>query len=291
MITKVKRVLQKKISQKKRYNNVKKDYILGGQYSEEYKKASVCGGDLTGKKVIITGGSRGVGLAICKRFLSEGASVLITGRNEKSLKEICDQMGDAKLKYFVWNLVNIENCSIKICEMSNLLGGIDVLVNNAGIYTEEDKNRDFLNMTQEVFDEVLNTNLKAPVFICQAVAQYMIDNKIKGHIVNITSINGFMPAFGMTSYGMSKASLIHFTKGIANILIKSGIVVNGIAPGWLATDMAGKKDGDSVYTTGIPSLRLGFPDEIAALCAFLASKFGENLIGEVVTSDGGKSLA
>ena len=246
---------------------------------------------LLGKNAIVTGGSRGIGFAIAKKLAEEGARVIITGRKEQSLVQACDKLGitENKVDYIVWDITDIEHCRPKIEQAATQLGSpIDILINNAGVLTKNDFNMNYLDLTPDEWDCVMDTNLKATYFICQNMAKHMLKNNIRGHIVNIASEMGIRPA--CVSYGISKWGVVGMTKGLGKMLAPRGIVVNGIAPGAITTDMMNWKEGDPVVRESHANKRFGFPEEIANLAAFLCSSYGDNIIGEIVTSDGGSSL-
>lgn len=244
--------------------------------------------DLEGKRAIITGAGRGIGLAIAKAYIKYGARVLITGRDKERLEKASEDFQE-NVEYMVWDVCDISDCRKKIEIAAEKLGGSpEILVNNAGVLTEHDFKWEYLEITPEEWDYVMNTNCKAMFFMCQNMAKYMIENKVRGHIVNITSEMGFRPA--CVPYGISKWGAVGMTKGLGMMLAPEGIVVNGIAPGAITTDMMGWKPGDSIIRDSHANRRFGFPEEIAELAAFLGSTAGDNIIGEVILSDGGSSL-
>ena len=181
----------------------------------------------------------------------------------------------------------MENLAERLIEIENLFynNHIDILVNCAGTKTGNEEV--FFKTSPEDFDMVVNTNLKAPFFWCQQVAQHMIDKGIQGHIVNIISIKGFIGE--ASPYSVSKWGCTSLTKGLARMLAPKGIVVNGIAPGGTKTEMAHLKEDTYLHLT-TPSMRLADPNEIANIAVFLASDLGNNIVGDVVVSDGGQML-
>ncbi len=242
---------------------------------------------LKGKRAIVTGGSRGIGRAIAKEFINEGAKVLITGRSEEALVQITEKQDN--LEYLVWDATDFDNYNSNIKKSYDKLGGnIDILVNNAGVLTQNDFMMNYLDLELNEWDLVMDTNLKAVYFMCQSMAKYMIENNIKGHIINIGSEMGRRPA--CVSYGISKWGVEGLTKGFGQKLASKGIIVNGIAPGATTTSMMNWSEGDSIERKTHANGRFGFPEEIARLAAYLASDFGENIIGEMILCDGGSSL-
>lgn len=243
---------------------------------------------LAGKRALVTGAGGGIGFAIAKKYCEEGAKVIITGRNEEKLVSACDKMGEMA-QYMVWDVTDFDHCRENIEKAADMLeGAIEILVNNAGVLTHNDFVWNYLDLTPEEWDLVMDTNCKAMFFMCQNMAKHMLKNQIKGHIVNITSEMGFRPA--CVTYGIAKWGTVGMTKGLGMMLASRNIVVNGIAPGAITTDMMGWKDGDSVYRESHANRRFGYPEEIAELAAFLGSDKADNIVGEVILSDGGSSL-
>ena len=139
---------------------------------------------------------------------------------------------------------------------------IDILVNSAGVVSHSD----FLDMSEQEYDSIMDINAKGTFFMSQAVAKYMIENRIKGHILNVTSSSALRPAW--TPYQMSKWAVRGLTFGAADKLLPHGIIVNAIAPGPTATPMLDKNEGDSIYNATCPAGRFAMPSEIAALATF-----------------------
>lgn len=170
----------------------------------------------------------------------------------------------------------------KIKEAASLFEGrIDILVNSAGIVAKSD----FIHMSELEYDTIMDTNTKGTFFMSQAMGKFMIDKKIKGHILNVTSSSALRPAW--TPYQMSKWAVRGFTMGLADTLIPYGIVVNAIAPGPTATSMLGKKEGDSIYMSNSPSKRYAVPSEIAKLAVFMVSDMGNMIVGDTFYMTGG----
>lgn len=239
---------------------------------------------LENKKVLITGGSSGIGLAITKKCLETGAKVLITGRNFEKLKIVKEELNTDNLYILKWDASDIKVIDSNIKEVINVLGGIDIVFNNAGIYTTNK----FNEINEEEWEKVLNINLKGCFFISQFVAKYFITNKQRGKIINIASNRGILGAFG--PYGVSKWGIMGLTKGLGRDLIKNNVIVNGIAPGMTATNINGIDPRDNAFAGHIPNKRVALPEEIAEIALFLASDAANSIVGEVIVCDGGESL-
>lgn len=238
---------------------------------------------LEGKIALITGGSSGIGLEIAKSFLKCNCKVIIASSNEKKLKKICEQIDDVKLKYLVIDVTDIKNMKEKVKTAFSLFeeNKIDILVNSAGVVAQHD----FFNTTEEDFDNIMSINMKGTFFMSKFVSELMIKNNIKGHILNLSSSSAIRPAW--TPYQMSKWSIRGLTLGLADMLIKYGIVVNSIAPGPTATPMLGKQKGDTIYNETNPSGRYVTTDEVANLAIFMVSGLGNMIVGDTFYITGG----
>lgn len=236
---------------------------------------------LEGKVALITGGSSGIGFAIAEAFQHSGCRVVLAGRKEEILLECCRKIGGG-VKYIVLDVNDVTSMQDKIKEAASLFEGrIDILVNSAGIVAKSD----FIHMSELEYDTIMDTNTKGTFFMSQAMGKFMIDKKIKGHILNVTSSSALRPAW--TPYQMSKWAVRGFTMGLADTLIPYGIVVNAIAPGPTATSMLGKKEGDSIYMSNSPSKRYAVPSEIAKLAVFMVSDMGNMIVGDTFYMTGG----
>ena len=158
---------------------------------------------------------------------------------------------------------------------------LDILVNAAGVHG----NQCFGEVSEETWDSVLDVNLKGMFFMTQAVGNYMKNNNIKGHILNVSSAAALKP--GYTPYEISKSGVKSLTLGVAAELIQYGIIVNAIAPGPVATEMLGRKEGDTLYTDCVPAMRFATPSEIAQLAVIMASDMCNLVIGDTFYISGG----
>lgn len=241
---------------------------------------------LKNKVAFISGGSGGIGFAIAKTLLECGCKVIIAGTNKKKMFTLISELEEsyrANIKDFVLNLTDLSNLEQIVSDASALFGKIDIFVSSAGSHTQ---NVNFWNMTTDEYDRILNLNLKASYFLCQAFGKYMRINNIKGHILIISSSRGSEPAW--SPYGISKWGSDGMVKGLAKIMIPYGIVVNGIAPGPTATDLLGVKEGDSIYTTENVVGRYAMPSEISVYAKLLVSDLGNMVIGDVLHISGGR---
>lgn len=237
---------------------------------------------------VVTGASRGIGKAVVKELLNSGATVIGIARNKDTLEKLKTEINSASLFCYVCDIGNIDMLDVYIKDMLEManVNHIDVLINCAGIKNGNDER--YFEYTPNDFDEVINVNIRAPFFWCQKIGEHMINNNIKGHIVNVASIKGFIGE--ASPYGISKWGMVCLTQGLGRLLAGKGIVVNGVAPGGTATDMAPYKEGDSLTHLVTPNLRLALPSEIAKIAVFLASDMGSNIVGQVIVADGGQVL-
>ena len=225
------------------------------------------GNMLQDKVAVIIGGSGGIGLSIAKSFYESGCKIVLCGTNEKKLKKCIDEFPENnRIRYMVFDVSDFEKIEDNVKKTVEFFGRVDILVNSAGVHTEK---ADFLNMTLSEYDRVMNIN-------------------IKGHILLVSSSRGSEPAW--SPYGISKWSLNGLTKGLAQMLLPYGIVVNGVAPGSTATELLGVKEGDSIYTTENRVQRLIMPDEVANVAKMLVSSAGNMIVGETIHISGGRGI-
>lgn len=240
---------------------------------------------LKGKVALVVGGTGGIGQAIVKSFIRNGCQVIVAGTSEKKLESIVREYEEAaNIRAVVVDLKNVGSLHESIETAAKQFGRIDILVNAAGVNVH----KDFLDISEADFDAVMGINIKGAFFLSQAVADYMIHNKIKGHILNITSSSALRPA--KTPYQISKWALRGFTLGLADRLLPDNIIVNAIAPGPVATSMLGINEGDSIYKAGQPSGRYAIPSEIADMAVMLASDMGDLVVGDTLYMTGGSGV-
>ena len=241
------------------------------------------------KKALVTGGSRGIGFAIAKMLADKGYIVAVTGRNAAAIEKAAGKIGGNVIP-IVWDVSQINAAAGKINETADIMGGLDIVVNNAGIFARrsEWEKSELLKTSPEEWLSVLNTNTSALFFIMQAAVNYMLEHKIKGNILNVTSVAGEEPVFG--AYGASKIASTALTRGWGRMFADDGITINGIAPGPVATEMNGWHEGDSMKHSRIPYGRYSSSEEIAKLAEYLLSEDAKMICGETVIIDGGYSI-
>ena len=241
------------------------------------------------KKALVTGGSRGIGFAIAKELADNGYKVVITGRDESTLNKAANEIGKSVIP-LVWDAGEIDRSKDMIEKASELLGGLDAVVNNAGIFAQRSEwNKDeLLKTTPDEWSSVMNVNTNAIFFTMQAAVNYMLDNNIKGNILNVTSVAGEEPVYG--AYGASKIASTGLTRGWGKMFASDGITINGIAPGPVATEMNNWHEGDPMEHDRIPFGRFATILEIAKLAKYLLSEDAKMICGETVIFDGGYSI-
>ncbi|HHY19296.1 MAG TPA: 3-oxoacyl-[acyl-carrier-protein] reductase [Firmicutes bacterium] len=243
-----------------------------------------------GRVALVTGGTRGIGLAISEEFVKAGARVAILGSNPENVDTAVKKLNQLSGNRVLGVVANVGELSevlagVKVIESN--LGTVEILVNNAGI------TRDalFMRMTEENWDNVINVNLKG-VFNCtKAVFRPMVKNRF-GKIINITSVVGLSGNMGQANYAASKAGVIGFTKTIAKEGAPFNIICNAVAPGFIDTQMT-KDLPDKVIEeirANIPLAKLGKPEDVAKVVAFLASDVNQYITGQIISVDGGMNM-
>nr|WP_276540988.1 3-oxoacyl-[acyl-carrier-protein] reductase [Salipaludibacillus agaradhaerens] len=242
---------------------------------------------MRGQHALVTGGSRGIGKAICLELAEQGVNVAVnfSGNREKAeaVAEQCRQLGVEALAVQA-DVGNADSVKQMIDTVMEAFGSIDILVNNAGI------TRDTLimRMKEEDFDAVINTNLKG-VFNCsKAVTRPMMKQRY-GRIINISSVVGVLGNAGQANYVASKAGVIGLTKSLARELANRNIRVNAVAPGFIGTEMTDEltEETKKALLEQIPLAELGKPEDVARVVAFLASGASAYMTGQTLHVDGG----
>lgn len=239
-------------------------------------------GRLSGKKIIITGGGKGLGAAMAEKFVAEGASVLISGRNEKTLKETAERIG---CKYFTLDVQDTSVLNKFISEADSILEGADCLVNNAGISLHEPT---FFDVTPETFDAQIATNLRGGFFLTQSFTRLLLKEKRKGNVLFVSSETG--ETVDIRPYGFTKAAVNSMVQGLASLFVKDGIRVNAVAPGITASDMTGFKANGNLFLTGNATERVYLPEEVAETACFLLSDASGCISGQVIVCNNGKTI-
>ena len=241
---------------------------------------------LNGKTAIVTGGSRGIGAAIVKKFASMGANVAVIYAGSKEAADaVCEACGreyGVKAAAFRCNVASFDEVKTTVAAIKAEFGTAHILVNNAGI------TRDGLMpvMSEAAFDAVLDTNLKGAFNMIRHCTGLFLRAK-EGCIINISSVSGLMGNPGQCNYSASKAGLIGLTKSVAKELAPKGIRCNAIAPGFIRTDMTGSQENNPLLTM-IPLGRMGEAGEVAEAAAYLAA--ANYVTGEVLRVDGGIAM-
>ena len=240
---------------------------------------------LKNKVTIITGGAQGIGAACAQRFSAEGAHVVLADVDDARGSALAQSVGALYVHCDVGDKLDVD-AMVQLTIAKH--GHIDVLVNNAGIV----KTAPFLDVTEDDFDAVIRVNLKGAFLVAQAVAREMVKTG-GGSVVNMSSVNAVMAIPSIASYNMSKGAINQLTRVMALALADLGVRVNAVAPGTIATELATKavltsEEAKARIMSRTPMKRLGTPDEIADVVAYLASDASSYLTGEIITADGGR---
>lgn len=240
---------------------------------------------LKDKRVLVTGGSHGIGFAIARKFIDCGAMVVVTGRNEVDLRAASASIASNRLHWVAWDVADIGLADKKLDDVETICGGeIDVLVNNAGILIAES----FPDVSESGWDKVYAVNSKGLFFLTQAVCRRWISRgKRIRKVINISSTSGFLP--GAYPYRMSKWDVVGMTRGLGLNLSPQGIIVNGIAPGRTAGRMLDIRESN-LFDANVPMGRSALPEEIAELATFLACDASNYIVGQTIICDGGYTL-
>lgn len=243
---------------------------------------------LKGKVAVVTGGSRGIGKAICKIYAENGADIafLYAGNTEKAGETEKELLAlGVRAKGYQCNVSDAEAVAVTVKEIVKDFGGIQILVNNAGI--TKDKLIPMMKVAE--FDQVIDTNLKGAFYMTKQVYPLFLKQK-SGKIINISSVSGLMGNAGQANYSASKAGLVGLTKSVAKELASRGVCCNAIAPGFIETDMTEVFTENAELKNAIPLKRFGQAEDVAKLALFLAGPGSDYITGEVIRVDGGMAM-
>jgi acetoacetyl-CoA reductase len=246
--------------------------------------------ELTGKVALVTGGTGGIGDAICKQLADAGCRVATNYRNEEKARrwaEQCKKDG-YDIRSFQADVADMNACEALVKKIESEVGPIDVLVNNAGIT----KDTTLRKMTAEQWGVVINTNLNSVFYLTKQVIDGMTQRGF-GRVINISSINGQKGQMGQSNYAASKAGMHGFTMSVAQEVARKGVTVNTVSPGYIATEMvmAVPEDIRNKIIATIPVGRLGEPEEVAYIVTFLASEQANFITGADFSINGGQYMS
>ncbi|BBE71934.1 SDR family NAD(P)-dependent oxidoreductase [Oharaeibacter diazotrophicus] len=244
--------------------------------------------DLSGRKALVTGASRGIGRAIALALAGAGADVAVSARRAEDLSETVAAITalGRRTTAVAMDVRDVAACRAGVDAAAAALGGLDILVNNAG--TEDV--RPSLDVDEELWERIVDTNLKGAFFCAQAAARIMAGAG-GGAIVNLCSLTSYVGIPTAVPYGSSKSGLLGMTRGLATEWAAAGIRVNAIAPGYFRTAMTDRFYEDEAWSAGmlakIPQRRFGDLDDLAGVAVFLASRASAYVTGECIAVDGG----
>ena len=244
----------------------------------------------TGKVAVVTGAANGIGAACARLLAASGAAVALWDIDAAAAQSLAAELAraGARATGFACNVARSGEVQTALAATVAAFGRIDVLINNAGIF----RAAEFLDIAEADWDAVIDVNLKGAFLVGQAVAREMAKSG-GGAIVNMSSVNGVTAIASIASYNASKGGIDQLTRVMALSLADDGIRVNAVAPGTIATELAqkavlGSAEAAARIMSRTPLRRLGRPDEVAAVCAFLASDAASYMTGEIVYVDGGR---
>ena len=248
--------------------------------------------DLTGKRALITGSSRGIGFALAKGLAGAGAELIINGRDTKALGAAAKALAEdgAKVTALAFDVTNPESVNEAIEHAENEIGPIDILINNAGMQHRSPL-EDF---PADKFDQIIKTNVNSVFYVGQAVAKHMIARG-EGKIINICSVMSTLARPGIAPYTTSKGAVANLTKGMATDWAKHGLNINGIAPGYFKTELNAALVADETFSTWLekrtPMGRWADTEELVGAAVYLGSKASSFVNGHVLYVDGGITVS
>lgn len=258
--------------------------IFGGQSKNITAEISYLqpDGRLRGKKIIITGGGRGLGASMAEKFIKEGAEVLIAGRTEKTLKETAERIG---CKYLTLDVCETGKFADFIRQADEILGGANCLVNNAGISLHEST---FFDVTPETFDCQTDTNFRGAFFLTQEFIRKVKSANRKAGVLFVSSETGDTMDF--RPYGFTKAAINSMTQGLAYLFAKDNIRINAVAPGVTASEMTGISPDGNIYLSYNHTERAYLPEEVSETACFLLSDASGCVSGQIITCNNAKTV-
>jgi NAD(P)-dependent dehydrogenase (short-subunit alcohol dehydrogenase family) len=241
--------------------------------------------DMNGQVALVTGGVRGIGLAICERLAARGVTVAAGySRDKDTADRFLKTYGDRGATVHQGNIGSNDDCERVISEVLGQHGRLDILVNNAGITIDKTVRR----MTPDEWDRVVHVNLSGTFYLSRAILQHMLDRG-SGRIINISSVIGESGNIGQANYAAAKSGVFGLTMSLALETARKGITVNSVTPGFISTDMLASVPAEAMakVVAKIPVGRLGEPDEVARVVEFLASPDSSYITGQVYGVNGG----
>lgn len=248
--------------------------------------------DLSGRRALVTGGSRGIGRAIAIALAARGAAVAVNyARNEDAAKEVCSviEAAGGKAMSIGFDVGDATAVAEAFKTVVKDLGGLEIVVNNAGISIDAL----LMRINEADWEKIERTNLRGTLMCCKAASRQLLKAKTQGRIINLTSVVGEQGNVGQTMYSATKAGVIGITKSVARELASRGITVNAVAPGFIDTDMTSaalQGDAREALLAQIPLKRIGLTDDIAEAVAFLASDAASYITGQVLRVNGGLQI-
>lgn len=243
--------------------------------------------ELKDKVCVVTGGAKGLGLVIVKRLLSAGAKVVIVGSNKSRLLEAEMNLASDNVRTYHWDLTDLKNLEARIDAIANCFDGygFDVWVNNAAYLSAAPT---FQKYSTEIFDRTFDLNVKSLLFVSKVVCDYYKMNGIQGKMITISSMNAKQAC--LDAYYLSKATVDKITEAMSAEYIKYGIIVNGIAPGFLPSGINAADVMENAYNERNYSRRYVLLEEVAELVLFLSSGRANSIVGQTIMIDGGTTL-